>query len=396
MSSQPHILFSYGCPPRQGVGSPIIVDRHLKRLPNDWKITVVAPKQSFSDSCVPSSWQSIPIPTRRWWWLPCRPQVSVSMQVRFGYWRNECEKTLIKERPTAILTVLHDMYSVFAAYLSKIWQVPLSVIVHDQDELFATSEAEYHWIKQRSSIVLNQATKIWPVSPELAHAYRVADSSKTSIMFPIPQGVKQKNSGWRDSFRSAPVVGYAGSIYPIQVSHFYKIAAALQKIGGTLLLVTAKDNPDVLELINSFPNIKHCAPFPQNSDAIQFLGEEASCILVFYTFDISELPWTATSFPSKLVEFSHLELPILILTPSNTALGSWASRHNWYACLNEFDENKLLQIFAELTEKQTWTKMMRQTEIVVQREFNANVIQSQFESELAMRRSMKMNQKSTF
>ncbi|MBC1295093.1 hypothetical protein GNF11_08845 [Nostoc sp. UCD122] len=389
MKQHQHILVSLGSAPKQGPGSPIIIDRHLKRLPSSWQISIVAPEESFADTNMPDSWQLLSIPMRRWWWPPYRRQIPKLLETRFLCWQMECEKIFLRERPTAIVTVLHDIYSVFAAYLSKIWQVPLSVIVHDQEELWAKSELEYHWIKRNWQAVLNQATRVWTVSSELANTYNIMDTSKVSILLPIPEGRQQKFVEWKDRFKTSPVIAYAGSIYPSQVSSFFKIASLLEKLNGTLLLVTPLNRPGIPDLINNCPNIEHRELFTTNVEVINFLAEKASCILVPYPLDLAEHPWAATCFPSKLVEFSHLGLPAIILAPLDTALGNWAIRHKWDSYLTNMDEEMLLEILYELTEKEKWTKMANQCQRVSQGEFNPELIQSQFESELAV--SSKIN-----
>lgn len=381
-----HILFASNSPPKQGAGSLIIVDRHLRRLSSkNYKISIVAPEQSIVNEKFPDSWQTIAMPMRRRWWPPYRPEIPGLLELRFRCWQLECERVLMKERPSAILTVLKGVYSLFAAHLSKTWQIPLSVIVHDQEELWASSDAEYRWIKQHSITILNQAARVWPVSPEIGDAYQVKEPSKLSVLFPIPEGNYQCVE-WKDSFKSSPVIAYAGSFYPGQTSFFSSIASALKKINGTLLLIIPNDKFDLLNLPDTCSNVKYQEPFPQNIDVINFLAENASCILVPYPLDLTKHPWAATCFPSKLVEFSHLGLPLLTVAPPNTAFSNWAKRHNWLSHLSDMNEEELLKLLNQLTEKETWMKMAQQSRYVAAGEFNHNVIQSQFESELAIKK----------
>lgn len=380
-----HILYTSICPPQQGPGSPIIIDRHLRKLSGDWKITIVAPQLSFNGIEFPNSWQLIQIPSRRWWWLPYRPHSPQLRLIRFWYWQRECERIFQQERPTVILTVLKDIYSIFSAYLARAWGIPLHVILHDQEEIWETKRGEkYGLIKQNGLSVLNQATKIWTVSEELGNAYPLRNPAKISTLFPIPEGRKQGFIEWRQQFSDAPVLAYAGSIYPSQIDHLQKIAFALEKINGTLLLVVARDRPGVSELIASCPNVEYQPPFSKNADAINFLATKASCLLVPYPFDLAEHPWAITCFPSKLVEFSHLGLPILVLAPSDTSLGNWAIQQAWKCYLDCMDEAKLLLILQQLSSQKTWIEMAQQSQAVACEPFNPAHIQAQFESELVV------------
>lgn len=381
---QKHILVVSFLPPAPGTGTPVILRRHLQRLESKgWKISIAVPELHLrATDDISTSWQVIPLASRRWWWPPVRPQIPLSLELRLPLWRLECEQALGNQRPCAILTVLWDIYPLFATHLSKHWNVPLSVIIHDQEELW-TSEAKRHQVQQRSQRVLKQASRILPVSNELKDAYHLNKTQNVNVLPPIPETFNQQFVVWRDCFQQNPVVAHAGSLHPFQISNFYSLAQSLQKVNGTLLIIAKGDNPTLLELLKTCPNVKHQEPFEHNRDAIQFLADKASCILVSYAFSLNQQPWATTSFPSKLVEFSHLGLPILILAPSSTAIGRWSIEHHWLSYINQLDESQLLKVLTKLTIKETWIDMANQTRNVALTEFDANLIQSQFESELA-------------
>ena len=306
--------------------------------------------------------------------------------MRLHLWQLECEQVLGRERPSAILTVLWDIYPLLAMRLSKRWKVPLSVIIHDQEELWATSEAEHHLLKQRSLTILNQSERIWPVSRELGDNYNLKEKQKIKVLFPIPEKSSQSFVEWKNHFKTHPVVAHAGSLHPFQFPNLQSLASALQKINGTLLLITPDDNLVLAKLRELYPNVKHQKPFAQNRDVIKFLSDNASCILVSYSFEISEQIWAGTSFPSKLVEYSHLGLPILILAPPSTAISNWAKSRQWLSYISQLDEAELLNVLKQLTIPETWLEMAKQTRKVALSEFHPDLIQAQFEAELALAR----------
>ena len=381
---QKHILVVSFLPPAPGTGTPIVLRRHLQRLEqNGWKISVAVPElhlQATDD--IPDSWQIIPLASRRWWWAPIRSHIPISLSVRFPLWRTDCEQALGDQRPSAILAVLWDIYPLFATHLSKHWNIPLSVIIHDQEELWI-SKTKRRLVQQRSFKVLNQAKRIWPVSNELRESYRPSKAQKVTVLPPIPETFNQPFIGWTNRFQQNPVVAHAGSLHAFQIDNFCSLARSLQAVNGTLLIIAKGNNPTLQELLQTCPNVKHQEPFEQNRDAIQFLADNASCILVSYAFSLNQQPWAATSFPSKLVEFSQLGLPVLILAPSSTAIGRWAIEHHWLSYISQLDASQLLKVLTKLTLQETWTEMANQTQAVALTEFNANLIQAQFESELA-------------
>lgn len=383
---QKHILLVSFVPPMQGTGTPIILERHLRQLERkNWKVSIVVPEQRmWNVDRLPNSWQIIPLIARRWWWPPFRPQIPGAVELRLPLWQLECEKLLGRERPSAILTLLWDIYPLLAMHLSKRWKIPLSVIIHDQEELWAKSETEYRSIRQRSVSILDQAARVWPVSRELGEVYKLKETQKIKVLSPIPEEIPWSFVEWKNTFKTHPVIAYAGSIHPFQLPNFQSLAAALQKVNGTLLLITPSNNPVLSKLLDVYQNVKHHEPFVQNRDVIKFLSDNASCILVSYSFALTQQPWAATSFPSKLIEFSHLGLPVLILAPSSTATGNWAIQHQWLGYVSQLNEADILKIIEKLIIQETWLEMARQTRNVTLGEFNPKLIQSQFESELVV------------
>jgi len=378
-----HILCVFGSPPRQGLTGPVILDRHLKRLPSKYEISIVAPEQSFDGLTFPDEWRLIPIPMRRWWWIPYRYQVPKLQEVRFWYWRQECEKVLKVSRPTIILTILHDTYSVFSAYLSKIWQIPLIVILHDQMELVDKSDKFADYVKKNWKYVLDQATVILPVSFELSISYQINEINKIKLLLPIPEGNRNTFVEWEEQFKLSPITAYAGNIYSAQIPDFRKVAKSLSKVNGRLLLIVPM-SIEVKGLLSDCPNVDYHEPFKNNADVIEYLSQYASSILVNYPLDINTMPWISTSFPSKLVEFCHLGLPILIIAPTTTSLGKWSLEHNWLSYLSNMDDDKLLLTLSNMTEKQKWLQMASQSITVAQSEFNPEYIQAQFESAISI------------
>jgi glycosyltransferase involved in cell wall biosynthesis len=381
-----HILFVFSGPPKQGTGSQIVIDRHLRRLAADgWKISIVAPESTLIGESFPDAWQIISLPMRRWWWTPFKPENPALLELRLHCWQRECDRALKGERPSAILTVLWSVYALLGAHLSKAWRVPLSVMIHDRQELWAQSEAERRLVEHYSTATLDRAARIWPVSPELGDAYRVTGKPQNKPLLPICEGYDGWVE-WKESFKTCPVVAHAGSLHSFQLPNLEKMALALQQVNGTLLLVTYRGNPVASELSQKFANVKYQESFPSNKDVMTFLAENASCILVSYSFDLLEQPWALTSFPSKLVEFAHLGLPIILLAPPNIASSNWAESSQWLGYANDMSSAKISDLLNRIRELKTWEKMSEQSRRVAEAEFDPARIHQQFELELVINR----------
>jgi hypothetical protein len=382
-----HILLVSFLPPNQGIGSPIVLGRHLNNLELEgWNISIASPEHTLRNKDqFPSSWRIIPLSGRRWWWPPLRPQVSGLLNLRLPFWRWECEQYLGIERPCVILVVLWGIYPRLASYLAKSWDVPLAVIIHDQNELWAKSSEEYFRIWKRSMSVLSSASRIWPVSQELAEAYKIDRCKKTSVLYPIPARLSCDFVEWKSDFYYHPVFAYAGSLHPFQFPNLSILAKCLQRVNGKLLIIAPADNPTLSKLLSVCPNIEYYESFDKNGDVIKFLHEKASCILVSYSFSFIEQPWAKTSFPSKLIEFSKIGLPILIMSPRETAISNWAEKNKWLSYISSLDEKEMMDMILKIIDSNTWMLFSEQVKKFSLKDFNSDIIHSQFISELPIK-----------
>ena len=378
-----HILLISFHPPAQGTGSPVILDRHLKRLEIEgWKISIAIPENFLKTPInLPQSWQIIPLISRRWWWPPFREEIPLLVTLRLFLWSLECENKMRKDYPSAILTLLYGVYPLLAANLSQRWNVPMSVIIHDQVELWAKSKNEYKIIHQRTMNVLKKASRIWTVSSNLASVYNLS-TEINKVLYPIPEGAQRDISNIESRFNSNPIVAHAGSLHPFQFPNFYELAIALEKINGRLLIVAPKDNSTLGKLQETFPSIIHQEPFPKNQDVADFLYRNATSILISYSFSFEEQAWAKTSFPSKLIEFSHLGLPLIVMAPTGTAISDWIKQHEEIIHIDKLEKDAVLTKLTGLTQKNSWIKMSELALRLSRNEFSPDNIQQQFEREL--------------
>ena len=378
-----HLLYVSGTIPNQGLGSSIIFYRHLKKFEeSNWKISLGVPQKALNNVSLPKSWSVIPIPSRKWWWLPAKHQLPWSMELRMYQWSKQFEHDFKKNKPCIIVTYLCDMYSYLAAFLAKKWRIPLAVIVHDDWELASIKTPYYQYIKSYTKTILTQANIILPVSRKLGNRLNAKDNSKTSILLPIPHENNDNFVKWNDNFQKNPTICYAGSIYPYLEKTLEKLSKALAAVNGKLILVTHYDD-SVEKLLEQNSNIAHHPFFANNKDAIKFVRDNCSCFVVAYPlFDVQGTFYWKTSFPSKFVEFSHTGLPILILTPPNTALFEWTQEKDWKNTISTPEEKMLFEQVKKIIDKQSWLEMAQQTRDIASSEFNSLNIHNELEKKL--------------
>lgn len=374
-----HILYISTTLPTLGFGSSVIIYRHLKRL-KDWKVSLISFPQELKEvHGIPKEWQIINIKEKKRWWPPLRYGVPALTHIRVTLLFKECESHFKKNRPNVVLNHF-GKNSLLAYALSKKWNVPLCLILHDRYEAWAKKEIDKHMTKDMAMKILNHASRIWSVSRELAEFYKIRDSEKINILPPIPQGNSKGFPIWRDDFLKSPVVGFAGSFHSHQLIHFRNIANIFESWGGKIIIVSKKNN-EIKESLKDITNIEYFEPFEKNEEVINFLLRNASCILIPDSID-PRAAGSSLSFPSRLVEFSQLGLPMIIISQEGTALSNWAKSHKWIGYLECPDMHSLEDKLRMVASKEGWKNMAAQSRNIALTEFNPDSIQEKFEGGL--------------
>ncbi|MEO7318931.1 MAG: hypothetical protein ABIZ56_08090 [Chthoniobacteraceae bacterium] len=320
MASRTLLYFGYS--PAEGAGSAIIVYRHLLRFAaNGWKVHIVADFGQSDAIARQHDWPVMTLSHRKPWWPPFKPDQTLPRAYRAWLWAGEVHAWLDGFQPSGILTYLSafsDTLSIAAAGYASRYRVPMAVIVHDDSRCFAESaeageraHARRHWILERS-------TKSWFASPGLAECFHLPPS-RAGVLPPIPEG---SSPALAESGGGVPLLIYAGNYWPPQVSTFTRLGAATRAGGGRFLAVLKENAEHVAHLQEQ--GVEWRAPFARNVEALDYFRTHATALVVSYSDQTADMPWTRTSFPSKLIEYCHLSLPIVIVAREDTAVVRWA------------------------------------------------------------------------
>jgi hypothetical protein len=128
-------------------------------------------------------------------------------------------------------------------------------------------------------------------------------------------------------------------------------------------------------------NIRYLSPLPTNAEALAFLRDNASAVFIPGSIDTRAAGWQL-SFPSRLVEYVHTGLPLIIVSPVGTALSNWAKRHSRLCSFENFKEGEALAVLRKITDKEEWLKLAGGSRALAEGEFDPERIQAQFEAEL--------------
>jgi hypothetical protein len=376
---QTHLVYVGTHIPQQGYGAWVIVYRHLARLAHS-KISVVhtQPRPHPPDA-TQAAWQYIARPQARFWnrsvW-DASPH-AYALRARFAV----AHYAARLGRPNAILNVF-GVNSIEACALARQFRIPLLLFLHDRWQVWTKPLMERQWMRQGHAVqILRDAARIWTVTPELATAYRL-DDARVRVLRPIPEAGVNHFVEWRDAFRR-PVLAFAGFVHDHHLEHFARLARALQCVDGRMLIMTdraekIRTHPDMPDNVDFYP------PTKRNAQALEFVREHASAFVVPWSFgaDLQQRYWDSTNFPSKLVEFAQLGLPLLLLAPHCVAVSNWAQARVWLGHCPEPSDANLQTLVAQVAERAHWEQMAQQTRTAALDEFNPAHIHAQFEREL--------------
>jgi len=375
----PHVVY-FGQTPDQGTGSPIIILRHLQRLAaKGWRVSILGENGGTGSTLPSQGWPVYHLSLRKKWWPPFRPENPLLRKIRMRLWARECEG-FFEQPPQAILSYLSlhsELPSEVAAHYATRCGAPLSVIVHDYPPDFPGFQIHNtNKVLRRQNWILSKAQHVWFASPELAARYDVPPE-KAHILTPIPEG-NAVRARWKPS--TQPLIVYAGFSYPAQIPLFRKLARAIHQAGGKLLLLSRR-TPELDELCRTEP-VERRDLFATNREALDFVSSTAAALLVSYCERVKEMPWIATSFPSKFAEFSHTSLPSLIVAPGESAIGKWAIQRNYPDFLLPENLDSVQSFVQDLKNEAAWSKKSDAVSLLAQTEFHPDVIQGQLESKL--------------
>ncbi|MFT3782547.1 MAG: hypothetical protein QM790_11085 [Nibricoccus sp.] len=327
MSRPSRTLVYFGHVPAEGAGSAIIVYRHLKRFSEaGWNVRVVADwgQEHLIPTCLAHGWRTTTLSHRKLLWPPFNPDRPVSRAFRAWLWAGEIKTWLKDARPDAVFTYLSafsDMLSIAAVGFARRYNLPLATIVHDDARDFIKDPSEGKRAHERRQWIVANSTKSWFASPGLAECFKLPKEI-AGVLPPIPEGADAAPIPEGDSALGTPLLVYAGNYWPPQLTLLIELSRAAREKGGRLLTVLKENAEDVSYLHEN--GVEHRPPFARNTEALSYFRRYATAMVVSYAHASDEMPWTRTSFPSKLIEYCHLGLPLVIVAPEDTAVFRWA------------------------------------------------------------------------
>ncbi|MFA5008204.1 MAG: hypothetical protein WC546_03175 [Candidatus Omnitrophota bacterium] len=366
----------FGQTPSQGTGSPINILRHLLRLTHEgWKVSVIAEWGQDYSECEKYGWPVFLLPHRKTWWPPYYPNNILSRGIRMRLWANECRNFLHSNNPSAILTYLScysELPAEVAANYSILAKIPMTAIIYDYAPAFKKiSLRQKELLAKRYRWIMHKAHQNWFVSEQLAKMYGFP-ASESLVLMPMPEGYSQK-AAWRQEFAQRPLIVYAGYSYNAQIPLLRDIGRRINEAGGRLLLVTG-ENPEIIKLCKEEP-IDFKPYFHTNKEALDFIYANAAAFLSAQCYNLEDMPWLKSSFPSKVVEFSHTGIPFLFVSPKESASYLWNEKQKLPYNLLPENLNRINDFVNALKSPSTWQDLAKPMCSLAASLFNPDTIQ---------------------
>jgi hypothetical protein len=347
----PSLLY-IGENPGAGTGSPIIILRHLQRFAADgWTISVIGDYGGDYRACHAAGWSVTQLCHRRWWWPPYRQKFASLRWLRLRLLAYEAAAA--NPSPDAILSYFaahSDFSAQLATHVAQVTGAPLHMLAHDDAASFPYARGRELELRRFHESILSAADACWFVSPELADCYP-ATAPRRRILYPIPEGWHQP-AVWNEERVRRPRVYYAGYVWPQQLPLLAREARAAHAAGAELVIMS-RESVALRALCDTEP-VRWHAPFPTNQEALAHLVADAAGLIVSYADTIAAMPWCETSFPSKLVEYCHLGLPIAIVAPNDSAIARWAQRVRFPYFFEPSNMKALQDWFSGLRQREVW------------------------------------------
>ena len=258
------------------------------------------------------------------WW-------SLWMTLRAASWATLVADALGTFKPEAVLTVVHGHAWAAAAEFAKRRRLPLHLIVHDDwPRMVAMPRGFRDRVDRQLRPVYQSAVSRLCVSPWMADAYRERYGAEARVCYPArarTTGVAAASPERLAKPISGLTVAFAGNIRGAEAFQLLgAIARELRPRNGRVILYGPISRTQASASGLNESNVEFAGMFTAGELAAR-LRAEADVLLVPMSFDPAEADNARLSFPSKLVDYTAVGLPLLICAPEYASAVQWARQH---------------------------------------------------------------------
>ncbi|RFZ95598.1 hypothetical protein D0C36_08800 [Mucilaginibacter conchicola] len=334
--------------------SSVVFYRHLKKLSEDgYRVVWITDNNSYQAAKGNvEQWESIVLPNRQWHLPPYRGK-GLAQLYRFNYYyRNYLKQHIQKDNAILITHISGQFLAPFSAFVHRRTNLPLVSFFHD-DILELNFHKNAKTLIQNTQKVLEASSIVLTVSKAFENNWPQY-ASKFRILYPVPH--PHKVSGKPKTASKAITVGYSGAIYDETLPYFKQVLQNLKGADFKLVIIGDRKKTDFLS--DLFPESLTCIDlFDTPAEASQFLVDNCDAMLIPYPGTIAEMPWIATCYPSKFIQYCQLNLPTMIIAPTSSAIGEWCITNQWGLYSDSYESNSLHKLLNNISSQTIITQM---------------------------------------
>lgn len=322
----PRLLYLGNVPVEHTVAGSTLLFRNLQTYPTGKLLVCEMGEASRPDRRLPGvAYVNIPLGAQR---LAHTRLVALS-----SLWRQASARILVQKaiqaaagfKPEAVLTVAHGWSWYTASLVAQALGMPLHLIVHDHPpEVCDLPKGLQFWTERRFRRVYRTAMSRLCISPWMERFYREQYGVSGTWLYPsraadapIYDQLPEPRIG--ETF----TLGFAGTITDGYAQALRKAAAALDLIGGKILIYSPQNEKSISRLALRLPNIQ-IEPVVPYRHLLEEFRQKTDVLFLPLSFRSEERVRMITSFQSKLADYSLTGLPILIYGPAYASAVQWA------------------------------------------------------------------------
>jgi hypothetical protein len=326
--------------------SSVVFYRHLQQLTAEGHhvIWVTDHNSYLANSDKVKQWECIVLPNRRWHLPPYRGR-GLAQYYRFKYYYRRYLQKVISDGPAILLTHISGQFlAPFSAYVHKRTQIPLISFFHD-DILELNFNRNRKSLVKNTKKVLEASMSVLTVSAEFKNNWPLY-SSKFRLLYPLPEVYHPSRYVITEKQKANFTIAYAGAVYEEILPCFERLLYYLKDTNHRLLIIG--DLEKTRSLSNRFPENLVCRDlFEKPQEAFDFLTRNSEAMIIPYPTEINMMPWIATCFPSKFLQYCQLNLPTIIIAPVMSAIGKWCIDHSWPLYSADYSPESLSRLLSE-------------------------------------------------
>lgn len=255
--------------------------------------------------------------------------------VRAASWAHRMPLDARVMRPQAVLTVLHGYAWMAAAAHAARTGVPLHLIVHDDwPRMVELPRPFARRIDREAGRVYRRAASRLCVSPWMAEAYRARYGAEGAVLYPSrgrstpaftepPARLAQPREGF--------TVGFAGTIRGEDALRCLALVArVLGESGGRVVIFGPVPPSAGVPADLKADHVEWCGLVDAGALS-ERLRRDVDTLLVPMSFAANDLANVSLNFPSKLVDYTAVGLPLLVCGPRESSAVKWARQHDGVA-----------------------------------------------------------------